>query len=137
MTSLNLSRNFLRAEGAKHVAEAIKVNVSALRFDWYHFELDLTGGSTAGCANTTKVAMVQFDISKNYIRAEGGKALAEALTDNQVMQELSIAGNELSNYGRDMSGVIVISGAISTMGALTSLNIDDNRIPTALANAIF
>ena len=31
LTSLNLSRNKLRAEGAKYVAEAIKVNVSAIR----------------------------------------------------------------------------------------------------------
>ena len=32
MTSLNLASNYLYAEGTKHVAEAIKVNVSALRF---------------------------------------------------------------------------------------------------------
>ena len=30
LTSLNLASNQLGAEGAKHVAEAIKVNVSAL-----------------------------------------------------------------------------------------------------------
>ena len=33
LTSLNLASNYLGAEGAKHVAEALKVNVSALRFD--------------------------------------------------------------------------------------------------------
>ena len=33
LTSLNLSRNRLGPEGAKHVAEAIKANVSALRFN--------------------------------------------------------------------------------------------------------
>ena len=33
LMSLNLASNTLGAEGAKHVAEAIKVNVSALRFD--------------------------------------------------------------------------------------------------------
>ena len=47
LTSLNLASNELYAEGAKHVAGAIKVNVSALRFDSHHFELDLTSGSTA------------------------------------------------------------------------------------------
>ena len=31
LTSLNLASNFLEAEGAKHVAGAIKVQVSALR----------------------------------------------------------------------------------------------------------
>ena len=48
LTSLNLAENELKAEGAKHVAEAIKVNVSTLRFCWYHFELDLTSGSVYG-----------------------------------------------------------------------------------------
>ena len=33
LTSLNLASNYLGPKGAKHVAEAIKVNVSALRFD--------------------------------------------------------------------------------------------------------
>ena len=32
LTSLNLADNYLKAGGAKHIAEAIKVNVSALRF---------------------------------------------------------------------------------------------------------
>ena len=47
LTSLNLASNYLQAEGAKLVAEAIKGHVSALRFFWYHFELNLTSGSTA------------------------------------------------------------------------------------------
>ena len=47
LTSFNLSKNYFGPEGAKHVAEAIKGHVSALRFDWYHFEVDLTSGSTA------------------------------------------------------------------------------------------
>ena len=34
-------------EGIKALAEAIKGNVSSLQFFWYHFELDLTSGSTA------------------------------------------------------------------------------------------
>ena len=33
LTSLNLYENYIRAEGAKHTAAAIKVNVSTLRFD--------------------------------------------------------------------------------------------------------
>ena len=32
LTSLNLSKNYLKAEGTKHVAEAFKGYVSALRF---------------------------------------------------------------------------------------------------------
>ena len=68
LTSLNLADNELGAEGAKHVAEAIKVNVSALRFFWCNFELDLTSGSTAvvygySYYNTTKGALAKFTFS--------------------------------------------------------------------------
>eukprot|EP00935_MAST-01C_sp_MAST-1C-sp1_P001580 g1580.t1 len=79
----------------------------------------------------TMGALVKFDISKNEIRAEGGKALAEALKNNQVMTELNISDNLLSrNTGRnaDLSGVIAIGDAIPTMGALTSLDISTNNL---------
>ena len=84
MTSLNISSNWLGAQGAKHVAEAIKGHVSALQFDWYHFELDLTSGLTAvvygySYYNTTKGALTSLDLSENYIDAEGAKHVAEAI----------------------------------------------------------
>ena len=44
--SLNLASNSLGGEGAKHVAEAIKVSV-LLRLFWYQFHAHLTNGSTA------------------------------------------------------------------------------------------
>jgi len=75
--------------------------------------------------------LVKFDITNNRLSAEGGKALAEALKDNQVMTELNVAKNELGFKAEgyevtDMSGVIAISGAIPTMGAMTSLDISSN-----------
>ena len=75
-------------------------------------------------------ALAKLLMGGNAIRAEGGKALAEALKDNQVMQELNISSNKLgenSSYDSDMSGVIAISDAIPTMGALTSLNVSNNN----------
>ena len=47
MTSLNLANNNIGAEGASHLAEGVKGHVSALRFNWCNFELDLTSGSIA------------------------------------------------------------------------------------------
>ena len=72
LRSLDLSRNELRAESAEHVAEAIKGHVSALRFFWYHFELDLTSGSTAvvygySYYNTTKGALTSLNVSSNNL----------------------------------------------------------------------
>ena len=72
-----------------------------------------------------------FDISVNSLCAEGGKILAEALKDNNVMTELNISDNELAedeDGDTDMSGVIAISNAIPTMGALASLDISSNSL---------
>ena len=79
--------------------------------------------------------LVKFNVSNNDIRAEGGKALAEALKDNKTMKDLNIASNCLcynSDYiasrERDMSGVIAIGEAIPTMGALETLDISRNNL---------
>ena len=85
--------------------------------------------------------MVKFDISKNELYSAGGKEIADALKDNQVMAELNLAGNKLgwrANSGgkSDMSGLIAISSAIPTMRAMTTLNITDNYIPSDQRSAI-
>jgi hypothetical protein len=72
-------------------------------------------------------AMTKLDISKNDLRAEGGRALAVGLKDNRVMMELNIAGNRLTlnangNAYDDMSGVAALAGAIPSMGALSMLS---------------
>ena len=58
----------------------------------------------------------------NSIRAEGGISLAAALKGNKVIKELDISDNQLG-YDDDMSGVIAISDAIPTMGALAKFTI--------------
>ena len=78
--------------------------------------------------------MTKIDISNNKLCAAGGKALAGALTGNQVLAELNLAANSLGlvkEHGiqhSDMSGVIAISNTIPTMGALTSLNVSNSQL---------
>ena len=76
---------------------------------------------------------MKFDISNNMLCAQGTKAIADALKNNQTIIELNLAENYsgLNNVpwedgSADMSGVIAISDAIPTMGALTSLNLASN-----------
>jgi hypothetical protein len=74
---------------------------------------------------------MEFDISSNDIRAEGVKALAEAIKGNQVMTELNIASNNLSfdtAGSEDMSGVATLVDAITDMGALLVANVVGNSI---------
>jgi hypothetical protein len=46
------------------------------------------------------VDAVKFDISSNSIKPEGTKLLAEALKDNQVMAELHLSNNKVTDDGR-------------------------------------
>ena len=75
-----------------------------------------------------KGALVKFDVSKNRFRAAGGKALAGALKGNSVMQELNISSNDLGYNSNYKSGIIAISDAIPTMGALVKFDISENEI---------
>ena len=70
------------------------------------------------CANG---ALIKFDISQNRLYAEGTKLVAQALKNNQVMTDLNLSSNEMTddgNYGTDLSGVIAIGNAIPTIGAM-------------------
>jgi Ran GTPase-activating protein (RanGAP) involved in mRNA processing and transport len=74
---------------------------------------------------------LHFDISDNDIKADGGKALVEALKGNQVITTLSIAKNNLSvnsSGDNDMSGVVALADAIPGMRALSSANLLGNQI---------
>ena len=81
-------------------------------------------------------ALAKLDASSNGLCALGGTLLAEALTDNHVLQELNLANNSLGMEGTgtfskaDMSGIIAIRDAVPTMGALEKLRMAKNRIAT-------
>ena len=73
-------------------------------------------------------ALSVLSLNSNSLGVDGGKALAEGLRGNNVLIELNIAGNNLTNYGRDMSGVIALADVIKDMGALTKLDARSNYI---------
>jgi hypothetical protein len=84
---------------------------------------------SAWLTHKDKGALTKFDISKNDIRAAGGKVLAAGLKGNQVVIELNIADNQLgwdANVEDDMSGIIALADIIPGMGAMTSLNLASN-----------
>ena len=66
-------------------------------------------------------------VSGNALKPEGAKALAEGLKNDKTMRELNIADNNITDYGRDMSGVIAIGDAIPTMGAMKKLTISGDE----------
>ena len=104
-----------------------------------HLDIHLANTCTV---HTTIRALVKFDISNNDLYAAGGKAIAEGLKNNHIMTELNLADNSLGKVGTrydaaaDMSGVIAISNAIPTMGALASLDLSQNGISESESSRI-
>ena len=81
--------------------------------------------------------MTSLDMSNNNIRGDGGKVLFEALKGNQIMKQINVANNNLGfnvSGSKDMSGVIGISNAIPTMGALTTITFGDKQAVTMKAD---
>ena len=69
-----------------------------------------------------------LSLNSNSLGPGGGKALAEGLRGNSVIEELNLADNKLTDYGDDMSGVVAIADAIPDMRAMTSLNLASNNL---------
>jgi hypothetical protein len=149
LVKFDISKNNLCSQGTKSIAKALEnnqvmteLNISGNLMGWTTTAGTVrdTGGVIAICnAILTMTALTSLNILNNNLLADGGKALAEALKGNNVMQELNLSFNDLgydSNYDSDMSGVIAISDAIPTMGALVSANILYNGIGVEQAKVI-
>jgi Ran GTPase-activating protein (RanGAP) involved in mRNA processing and transport len=141
LSSANLLGNTIPAEQAQELLKIMrsKENLTTLcGLSREETELDFSGqglgaGDAVLIANdiSDMGAMTKLDISKNSLRAEGGRALAVGLKGNQVMAELNIADNDLTLNARataydDMSGVTAVADAIKDMRALSSLNLAEN-----------
>ena len=67
-------------------------------------------------------------LSGNSLGAEGAAALAPALAANGALTSINLSGNNLTNYGRDMTGITELAAALVVNGALTSLDVRRNNI---------
>lgn len=130
MTELDISSNYLR--DAESTTSLVDGMVDGM-VEEHKLQHDLSGVNAISNAMSTMGALAKFSISRNHLRAEGGKALAAGLKGSKNITELDISENYLGKNSswrndNDMSGVIAISDAIPTMRALTSLNISTNTI---------
>jgi Leucine-rich repeat (LRR) protein len=137
LTSLNLLKNRMEAEGVKAIVNAWKASKCLTSICGATGpELDLSGQHLRGWGDIPIVcaeienngALEKFDISGNTLYREGTKLLAEALRGNQRMVELNLARN-----GMGSDGAMAIAKTSPTMEALTSLNMSHNMLATRAA----
>jgi hypothetical protein len=127
------------SEGAKHVAEAIKVSV-LLRLFWYQFHAHLTNCSTAVVCHYPQDmgAMTSLNIS-NSILTRGAHDGSVYHDDDNYATDMkgicSAAGS--SSYTIAFAGIIALASAIKDMRALSKLFMRQNGIHGAEAGKAF
>jgi hypothetical protein len=128
------------SEGARHVAEAIKVSV-LLRLFWYQFHAHLTSGSTAVVCHYPQDmrALLSLNLAANNL---GQLVLPAGYKKTPYMQQWTHSdGSKVTENPAEPEGVIAIADVIPDMRALTKLILKHNGMLTkaagrALASAL-
>ncbi|XP_015756490.1 PREDICTED: uncharacterized protein LOC107335955 [Acropora digitifera] len=117
LTSLHLSGNRIKDEGAKSLSEALRVNTSVT-------SLDLNWNSI-----TDEGANSLFEALR--IKDEGANSLSEALRVNTSLTSLRLSGNQIKDEGAHS-----LSEALRVNTSLTSLGLNWNSIADEGANSL-
>ena len=64
----------------------------------------------------------------NWLGPEGAKALAEVLLVHCGLTSIDLSSNNLTDYGRDMTGIKELAAALGANGALTRVDVRHNSI---------
>ena len=99
LCKLNLSSNNITDEGAKRLAEAIKVNRKLQKLNTSSNKITDEGAKRLAEAIQVSTTLQELNISSNKITDEGAKRLAEAIGVNRTLQELNISKNCISKEG--------------------------------------
>jgi len=131
MTELELSGNEIGDEGAKAIAEALKVNAVLTELRLGANNIGDDGAKVIAEALKVNAVLTKLSLWENSIGPEGAIAIAEALKVNAVLTELRLGAN---NIGDD--GAKVIAEALKVNAVLTKLSLWENSIGPEGAFAI-
>ena len=99
VTSLNLVRNQIQAEGAIQLAEALKVNNALTSLNLYDNQIQDGGAIQLAQALKVNNTLTSLDLEYNEIQDEGAIQLAEALKVNNTLTSLYLGGNQIKDGG--------------------------------------
>jgi Ran GTPase-activating protein (RanGAP) involved in mRNA processing and transport len=109
LTKLLLAKNKLGEEGTKFLCDALVGN-NTLK------ELDLSGDTSLG------------DTVSNIGGTAGAKHVANMLLVNGALTSVDLSSNNLTDYGRDMTGIKKLAAALGVNGSLTCVDFRNNSI---------
>jgi hypothetical protein len=101
LTNLNLSFNSnIGDDGAKAIAEALKVNPVLTELNLRYNSIGGDGAKAIAEALKVNPVLTSLDLYRNSIGVDGAKAIAEALKVNPVLTKLDLKYNQLGEAGK-------------------------------------
>jgi len=119
LSSLNLQGNTLGDEGSTKLAGVLpSTSITELNVDGY----------TLPIAELRGIKPVEaIDLSHEKLSISSGIIIASSIKDNTQLKSLNLAGNDLANDGKDMSGVLKLAEVLPST-SITSLNLGHNNL---------
>jgi Ran GTPase-activating protein (RanGAP) involved in mRNA processing and transport len=99
LTKLELGNNSIGDNGAKAIAEALKVNAVVTELGLNANNIGPEGAIAIAEALKVNAVVTTLNLMYNSIGAEGAKAIAEALKVNAVVTTLYLYGNSIGDEG--------------------------------------
>ena len=135
---LNMSHNFIRAEGMSAVASALKGNVSLTYLDLSSNEIcgiAPDGSGKHSCAglkalsdNIEHTALRTLNLSSNALSSAGAKALVPVVRNGKALRDLMLVDNNLTFFGLEPLSLLELVSQARHSDSLKMLELGSNHI---------
>ena len=123
LQELNKSRNKITSEGAKYIADAIRVNTTLEKLDLSCNAVSDDGAAAISDSLQFNISLQELNMSRNEITSEGAKKIAQVIHMNTTLKHLDLSINKIVD-----EGVNFISDGFKSNTSLQELNISHNNI---------
>ena len=133
----SLSHNSLGAEGAAALAPALAANGSLTSLDVRSNDIVGDGAAKLSAAvfGNLKIGLfneipikemransiTELDLKEKRLGVEGSMVVAGLLPVMGLLTSIDLSGNALTDYGRDMTGIMELAAALGVNGSLTKM----------------
>ncbi|KAL0242955.1 hypothetical protein GEMRC1_005518 [Eukaryota sp. GEM-RC1] len=121
ITSVYLCQNSIGAKGARALADALKVNASITSINLGHNSIGPEGAKALADALKVNASITSVNLWCNCIGDEGARALAEALKVNTSVTSILLRNNSIKD-----EGACALADALKVNSSVTSVDLRDN-----------
>jgi len=101
VTTLALGGNYIGGEGAIAISEALKVNAVLTNLNLINNSIGDDGAKAIAEALKVNAVLTTLNLGTNSIRDDGAKAIAEVLKVNAVLTKLNLKYNSMEDAGKE------------------------------------